>query len=81
MSDELVLATLGRLREEGLRIIASGDFLALLPDVQLWSDGALYLVRPLTRRSWTVRQAVRDAEQIVRGVQAQRMNTDMAVTA
>ncbi|KAB2723307.1 N-6 DNA methylase [Brucella intermedia] len=81
VSDDVVLETLGRLRDEGLRIIASGDFLALMPDVQLWSDGALYLVRPLTRRSWTVRQAIRDAEQIVRSVQARRMNTDMAVTA
>jgi hypothetical protein len=70
VSDELVLQTLAELREAGLRAVPSGDFLTLIPDSHLWIDGALYLVRPLTRRSWTIRQAMRDAEQIVRGVQA-----------
>ncbi|MDA9392181.1 DNA methylase [Bradyrhizobium sp. CCBAU 45394] len=70
VSDELVLETLAHLREAGLRVIASGDFLALMPDVHLWIHDTFYLVRPLTRRSWTVRQALRDAEHIVRSVQS-----------
>lgn len=69
INDELVLATLAELRHAGLRVIPSGDFLSLVPDVHLWIDGVLYLVRPLTRRNWTLRQALRDAEHIVRSVQ------------
>lgn len=69
IDDELVLTTLGSLRAAGLRTIPAGDALSLIPDAHLWIDGALYLVRPLSRRSWTVRQALRDAEHIVRSVQ------------
>ncbi|ODS88398.1 MULTISPECIES: N-6 DNA methylase [unclassified Devosia] len=81
VSDELVLETLTQLRKAGLRVIASGDFLALVPDVHLWFDGALYLVRPLTQRSWTVRQALRDAEHIVRSVQSRQSGQKAAVSA
>lgn len=70
VNDDLVLETLSRLRDVGLRIIPSGDSLTLIPDAHLWIDGSLYMVRPLTRRSWTVRQALRDAEHIVRMVQS-----------
>lgn len=70
INDEAVLATLAALREAGLRVIPSGQTVALLPDAQIMIESALYLVRPLTRRSWTVRQALRDAENIVRSVQA-----------
>lgn len=71
INDELVLETLSELRRNGLRAIPSGDFLTLVPDVNVWIDESLYLVRPLGRRSWTRRQALRDAEHIVRSVQAQ----------
>ncbi len=70
VSDDLVLTTLAQLRKAGLRAIPSGEALTLVPDAHLWTDGSLYLVRPLTQRSWTVRQALRDAEHIVRTVQA-----------
>ena len=70
VSDDLVLTTLAELRNAGLRAIPSGEALTLVPDAHLWIDGSLYLVRPLTQRSWTVRQALRDAEHIVRTVQA-----------
>ncbi|WP_197485079.1 class I SAM-dependent DNA methyltransferase [Methylomonas koyamae] len=69
INDELMLATLAELRDAGLRTIPSGDFLTLVPDVHIWIDGALYLVRPLAQRNWTLRQALRDAEHIVRSVQ------------
>jgi hypothetical protein len=81
VSDELVLQTLAQLRESGLRVIATGEFLALVPDVHLWIDDTLYLVRPLTRRSWTVRQALRDAEHIVRSVQSPLTGKNTAATA
>lgn len=69
IDDELVQTTLSELRRSGLTVIPSGDALQLVPDVHVWTNGALYLVRPLTRRSWTLRQALRDAEHIVRTVQ------------
>jgi len=78
VSDELVLDTLARLRNVGLRAIPSGDFLNLVSDAHLWVDGALYFVRPLTQRSWTIRQAMRDAEHIVRQVQSRAVQDKIA---
>lgn len=71
INDELVLTTLTELRRVGLQAVPSGDFLTLVPDVHLWIDESLYLVRPLARRNWTRRQAHRDAAHIVRSVQTQ----------
>jgi hypothetical protein len=81
VNDELVIETLAALRKSGLRTIPSGDYLTLVPDAQLWIDGSLYLVRPLTQRSWTVRQALRDAEHIVRTVQSRAGSDNLAVSA
>ena len=67
--DEAVRATLAELRRSGLTIIPSVNTLQLIPDVHVWTDGALYLARLMTRRNWTLRQALRDAEYIVRMVQ------------
>lgn len=69
VDDALVFATLSTLRGAGLAVIPVGDALQLVPDVHIWIDGALYLVRQLARRNWTVRQARRDSEHIVRSVQ------------
>lgn len=79
VSDQLVLETLAQLRDAGLRAIPAGDLLTLVPDAHLWIDGAYYLVRPLTQRSWTVRQAMRDAEHIVRSVQSRRPHDETSV--
>lgn len=70
LNDDLVITTLAQLRAAGLMAISSGDALQLIPDAHVWIDGSLYLVRPLSRRSWTVRQALRDAEHIVRSVRS-----------
>ena len=70
VDDDRVLQILESLRAAGLRRIRSGDSLNLVPDTHIWFDGSLYLVRPATKRSWTVRQALRDAEHIVRLVQS-----------
>lgn len=78
INDELVLATLGELQDAGLRTIPSGDFLTLVPDIHIWIEGALYLVRPLAKRNWTMRQALRDAEHLVRNVQQQSSEGDKA---
>jgi N-6 DNA Methylase len=69
VDDALVFATLSTLRGAGLAVIPVGNALQLVPDVHIWIDGALYLVRQLARRNWTVRQARRDSEHIVRSVQ------------
>lgn len=81
VNDDLVLQTLAQLRASGLRVIPSGDSLTLVPDAHLWIDGSLYLVRPLTQRSWTVRQALRDAEHIVRTVQSRAAPRTLKVPA
>ena len=81
INDDLVLTTLAQLRQAGLRAIPSGEALTLVPDAHLWIDGSLYLVRPLTRRSWTIRQALRDAEHIVRSVRARSASAKPAEVA
>ena len=69
VDDDIVLQILELLRAAGLRRIRAGNSLNLVPDTHIWLDGSLYLVRPATKRSWTIRQALRDAEHIVRLVQ------------
>ncbi|MCB1471209.1 MAG: N-6 DNA methylase [Rhizobiaceae bacterium] len=69
INDAVVLATLAALRREGLHIIPSGEYMGLVPDVHVWVGDDLYVARPLGRRNWTLRQALRDAERIVRDVQ------------
>ena len=69
VDDNVVLQTLATLRGTGLRRIWSAPSLSLIPDTHIWLHGSLYLVRPATKRNWTVRQALRDAEHIVRLVQ------------
>lgn len=66
VDDNVVLQTLEILRGAGLRRIWSAPSLSLVPDAHIWLDGSLYLVRPATKRNWTLRQALRDAEHIVR---------------
>ena len=66
VDDNVVLQTLAMLRGAGLRRIWSAPSLSLVPDTHIWVDGSLYLVRPATKRNWTLRQALRDAEHIVR---------------
>jgi hypothetical protein len=81
VNDEIVLQTLTQLRVSGLRAIPTGDSLTLVPDAHLWIDRSLYLVRPLAQRNWTVRQALRDAEHIVRTVQSRGAPARLGVTA
>ena len=69
LDDEIVLDTLEMLSRAGLRRLWSSPSLSLVPDAHIWLDGSLYLVRPATKRNWTLRQAFRDAEHIVRLVQ------------
>jgi hypothetical protein len=73
VNDEAVQQTLAELRHLGLAIIPAGDAIQLVPDVHLWTDGVLYLVRPLAHRNWTLRQALRDVEHIVRAVQSKQL--------
>lgn len=70
IDDDIVHQTLEQLHDAGLHRIQSGPSLSLVPDAHLWLNESLYLVRPATKRSWTIRQALRDAEHIVRIVQS-----------
>lgn len=81
VNDDLVLQTLNQLRASGLRAIPLGDSLSLVPDAHIWIDQSLYLVRPLAQRNWTIRQALRDAERIVRTVQSRGVFDQLGVPA
>jgi hypothetical protein len=70
IGDAAVRATLQELARQAIVPIPGGDLLQLSPDTLLWTNDALYLVRPLSRRAWMERAAVRDAEHIVRDVQS-----------
>ena len=76
IDESLVQETLTQLRKMGLTIIPAGDVLQLVPDSFIWANGSLYISRLLTRRSWTHRQALRDAEYIVRTVQSNRARSN-----
>lgn len=68
----LVANTLATLHQEGLARIADGESWQLIPDTLIWTEHGLYLTRPLTRRGWLTRSALRDAERIVRDVHQRR---------
>lgn len=70
IDDEIVLRTLDQLRASELNAISLADSMTFVPDAHVWINQSLYLVRPLTHRSWTVRQALRDAEHLVRSIQS-----------
>jgi hypothetical protein len=72
LDSELVQKTLEMLRREGLHQISNGDLVQLLPDTLIWTSRGLYITRPLTRRGWLTRTALRDAERIVRDVHRAR---------
>jgi hypothetical protein len=74
VDDQLALSTLSLVRKSGLSVIPAGGALDLVPDAHIWIGDAFYLVRPLTRRSWTLRQALHDSEKIVRDVQSNLRN-------
>ena len=56
VDNQLVQITLTELRRLGLSVVFSGDGLQLIPDTHIWTNGILYLVRLLNRRSWTIRR-------------------------
>ena len=76
INEQAVQQALVELRRSGLSVIPSGDALQLVPDAHIWINGELFLVRPLTQRSWTIRQALRDAENLVRTVQSRQAETE-----
>lgn len=69
---ELARAVVSELRLLGLSLVPGGNALQLVPDTYVWTGEAVFVVRPLTKRSWTIRQALRDAEYIVRAIQAKQ---------
>ncbi|MBL8547180.1 MAG: hypothetical protein JNL81_12015, partial [Hyphomonadaceae bacterium] len=72
LDDALLSVTLRELRRQGLAAIPSGDALQLVPDARIWTKDSLSLVRPLVQRNWTMRVALRDAEDIVRTIQSKQ---------
>lgn len=81
IDDDAVLETLSELRRLGLSVVPAGEALWFVPDTFIWSDGAVFVVRSLVRRNWTIRQALRDAERIVRNVQEGQIGNTELVAA
>lgn len=60
-----VAALLGAMRSASLSPLPRGDLLQASLDTFVWTDSALFIARPLVRRSWLERSALRDAQRIV----------------
>jgi hypothetical protein len=67
-----VYATLRQLSKDLLTEQVAGELVQLTPDTLFWTATAVYLVRPLIRRTWMERTAYKDAERIVRDIHAQQ---------
>ena len=80
IDDVLVRETLDALHRERLDSVDQGETLQLLPDTLIWTSVGVYIVRPLTRRGWLTRTALRDAERIVRHVQERERGPTPEVT-
>lgn len=70
IEDAAVAGALKELREQAMSPQTVADVLQLSPDTLIWTAKSVYLVRPLARRAWMERAALRDAERIVREVHA-----------
>jgi|TARA_R110000824_G_C15228638_1_gene678249 hypothetical protein len=79
VNNDAVIALLSELGAQGLSIMPSTESLWFVPDTFIWSDGAVIVARTLTRRNWTIRQALRDAEHIVRSVQERQTSKNKPV--
>lgn len=66
-ADAAVGETLRTLHRHGLLPVSLGDQMYFAPDTLIWLDDALYLIKPMIRRYWLRRAAIRDARQIVSG--------------
>ncbi|ASU37205.1 hypothetical protein hmeg3_02100 [Herbaspirillum sp. meg3] len=67
-SDAAVEYVLRGLVNQGIFPQRLSEDLYFAPDTIIWSDTSLYLVRPLIRRFWLRRTAIKDARQIVQAV-------------
>ena len=72
VDDDLVIQVLEELGRHGLAAIPTGG-MRYHPDTHIWLEGRVYVVRYLMQRSWTLRQALRDAERIFRDVRRQQL--------
>lgn len=67
--DEHVFEVLNQLESRNISQFDLTDSLHFVSDVAIWADGALYIARPLLKRFWLERTAIRDARKIVKCVQ------------
>jgi hypothetical protein len=81
IDNDAVLETFSELRRLGLSVMPTSQALWFVPDTFIWSDGTVFVVRSLIGRSWTIRQALRDAERIVRNVHEGQIGNATLVAA
>ncbi len=78
-NDTMVLSLLHHLRTSGLDRVSPDSRLELMPDTFVWTKTALMIARSMIRRSWSIRQAIRDAEHIVSDVQRVHLAENKAI--
>jgi hypothetical protein len=76
--DKAVGKILEELRTKHLLPLDITEDLYFAPDTIIWSERAIYLIRPMIRRFWLRRTAVRDARRIVTGLHAKSSQEEMA---
>jgi hypothetical protein len=81
VNNQVVLSLLAELRRAGLCFVSSGEALHLVPDAHIWCDGSLFIARPLSKKNWTIRQALRDSEELVRQIQRRQNPQSQAEVA
>lgn len=69
-SDRAVLVLVEKLNAAGLLPMELAGEWYFAPETIIWADTDLYFVRPLSRRFWLRRTALRDAMRIVQAVQS-----------
>jgi hypothetical protein len=67
--DEAVKLVLDQLRANKLLPMEMSGEWYFLPDAIIWGSREIYLIRPMKRRFWLRRTAIRDAQRIVESVQ------------
>lgn len=66
-SDAAIGEAMRVLHSHGLLPVSLGEQVFFAPDTLIWLDDTLYLIKPMIRRYWLQRAAIRDARQIVSG--------------
>ncbi|RUW53762.1 MAG: DNA methylase [Mesorhizobium sp.] len=74
---DLVRTLLAQIQQSEVLGPRETEGINFMPTLEIWFDGKFYVARPLQRRNWTVRMALRDADRLVEAVRQRRATTEM----